>query len=104
MGKDEPGRIERKVVLTKHCEKGYKKLQESVKKSVEETIEEISIRPESGYPLNDRRFKNTDLYSIHCGDFRIVYRFPHDAGELEIWAIAHRSRVYEDLQRYMSVA
>jgi hypothetical protein len=28
----------------------------------------------------------------------------HNPGELEIWAIAHRSHVYEDLQRYRSVS
>ena len=100
MGKDEAGTVKRTVYLTKHCERTYKKLQESVRRTIEKTIDEISVKPELGYPLNDVRFRKEDLYSIHCGDFRIIYRFSHNPGQLEIWAIAHRSHVYEDLQRY----
>jgi mRNA-degrading endonuclease RelE of RelBE toxin-antitoxin system len=104
LGKDEPETVRRKVFLTKHCERAYKKLQESVKRTVQKTIDEISLNPRLGYPLNDRRFKEQDLYSIHCGDFRIIYQFSHNPGELEIWAVAHRSHVYEELERYRSVS
>jgi len=52
--------------------------------------------------LKDRLLK--DLYSIHCGDFRIVYKFNENPGQVEIWAIEHRSHVYEELLRYRSAS
>ena len=104
MGKDGSNPIARRVFLTKHCAKSFQKVQESDRRKIEKTIEEISIRPELGYPLHDAKFKDADLYSIHSGDFRIIYRFSHNPGELEIWAIAHRSHVYDELLRYRSAS
>jgi mRNA-degrading endonuclease RelE of RelBE toxin-antitoxin system len=102
LGEDKGKRIAHKVYFTKRCELRYKKLQDSIKRTVAKTIEEISENPNLGYPLKDRLLK--DLYSIHCGDFRIVYKFNENPGQVEIWAIEHRSHVYEELLRYRSAS
>ena len=87
-----------KVFFTKRCEQRYRKLQESVKKEVGKVIAQISENPHLGYPLKDPILR--ELYSIHAGDFRIVYKFTDDPAEVELWAIEHRSHVYEELLRY----
>lgn len=102
MGEDKGKRVTHKVFFTKRCEQRYKKLQDSIKRIVAKTIEEISENPNLGYPLKDRLLK--DLYSIHCGDFRIVYKFNENPGEVEIWAIEHRNHVYEELMRYRAAS
>lgn len=91
-----------KVFLTKRCEHRYKKLQGSVQLKVGATIEEISSNPNLGYPLKDPVLKG--LYSIHCGDFRIVYKFLDNPAEIEIWAIEHRSHVYDELMRFRTAS
>ena len=102
MGDDSRKHVAHKVFLTKRCEQKYKKLQDSIKRNIAKTVVEISKDPNLGYPLKDPVLK--ELYSIHCGDFRIVYKFRDNPGEIEIWAIEHRSHVYEELMRYRSLA
>lgn len=101
MGDGKGQGITHKVFLTKRCEQRYKKLQASIQRDVAKTIEEISLNPQLGYPLKDRLLK--DLYSIHCGDFRIVYKYTDSPAEVEIWAIEHRNHVYEELMRYQAL-
>lgn len=98
MGIDKGQPIKYKVFLTKRCQHRYRKLQESTKRDVSKIIDEIGSNPLLGYPLKDPVLKN--LYSIHCGDFRIVYKFTTNPAEIEIWAVEHRSHVYEELMRY----
>lgn len=102
MGNDKGQSIARKVVFTRRCEHSYRKLQDSIKRTVDRTISEIALNPSLGYPLEGQRLRG--LYSIHCGDFRIVYKFRDNPDEIELWAIAHRSRVYEDLERFRAVS
>lgn len=91
-----------KVSFTKRCEHRFKKLQESIKKNIAKVIDDLSVNPLIGYPLRDVLLKG--LYSVHAGDFRIVYKFSENPAEIEIWAIEHRSHVYEELMRYRSSA
>jgi mRNA-degrading endonuclease RelE of RelBE toxin-antitoxin system len=102
LGEDKGQPVARRVFLTKRCERSYSKLQDSIKRMVGKTIEEIALNPNLGYSLKDQRLK--DLHSIHCGDFRVVYKFNDNPGEVEIFAIAHRSYVYEELLRYQNSA
>lgn len=87
-----------KVFFTKRCEQRYRKLQDSIKKEISKVIEQISQDPRLGYHLKDLALK--DLYSIHAGDFRIIYKFTDNPAEVELWAIEHRSHVYDELLRY----
>ena len=89
------------VFFTKRCEKRYSKLQASEKREIGRTIEQIQSNPRTGYPLQDPVLK--DLYSIHSGNFRIVYKFTDDPAEIELWAIELRKHVYEELMRYRSI-
>jgi mRNA-degrading endonuclease RelE of RelBE toxin-antitoxin system len=87
-----------RVFFTKRCEQRHRKLQDSVKREVNKVIEEISQNPHSGYPLKDPILKG--LYSIHAGDYRVVYKFTDNPAEIELWAVEHRSHVYDELLRY----
>jgi len=48
LGEDKGKRIAHKVYFTKRCELRYKKLQDSIKRTVAKTIEEISENPNLG--------------------------------------------------------
>lgn len=87
-----------KVYFTKRCEQRYRRLQESVKREVGKTIQAISENPKLGYALKDPVLK--DLWSIHAGDYRIVYKCKDNPAEIELWAVEHRSHVYDELLRY----
>ena len=90
------------VFFTKRCEKRYRKLQTSEKRDIGKTIDQLCSNPRLGYPLQDPVLK--DLYSVHSGNFRIVYKFTDNPAEIELWAIELRKHVYEELMRYRSVA
>ncbi len=87
-----------KVFLTKRCEKRFAKLQDSDKRQVGNVIDQIQANPRSGYPLKDPVLRN--LFSIHAGNFRIVYKFTDNPPEVELWAIELRKHVYDELVRY----
>ncbi len=86
------------VFFTKRCEKRYRKLQTSEKRDIGKTIDQLRSDPRIGYPLQDPVLKA--LYSVHSGNFRIVYKFTDNPAEIELWAIELRKHVYEELMRY----
>lgn len=100
MGSDPKQPLVYKVFLTKRCEKRYARLQESEKRHVGSVIEQIRANPKIGYPLKDPVLR--DLYSVHAGNFRIVYKFTNNPAEIELWAMELRKHVYEELVRYRS--
>lgn len=69
-----------------------------MKRDIGRVIDELSVNPKAGYPLKDPVLK--DLYSIHAGDYRIVYKCTDNPAEVELWAIEHRKHVYEEIMRY----
>ena len=88
-----------KVSFTKRCEKRFRKLDEQVKRRVARTIDELIANPNIGYPLEGQALGG--LFSVHSGDYRIVYKFIRNPPEIEVWAVEHRNRVYEELTRYI---
>ncbi len=101
MGRDTAAPLKYKVFFTKRCERRYDRLQSSDQRQVGLVIDRLSADPKVGYPLKDPVLR--DLYSIHAGDFRIIYKFIEDPDEIELWAIEQRERVYEEIKRYRQV-
>jgi mRNA-degrading endonuclease RelE of RelBE toxin-antitoxin system len=100
MGSSSKQPLAYKVFFTKRCEHRFRKLQDSVKREVGKVIDDLGANPRLGYPLKDPVLK--DLYSIHCAELRIIYKFTDNPAEIELWAIEHRKHVYEELMRYKS--
>ncbi len=69
-----------------------------MKRDIGRVIDELTVNPRAGYSLKDPVLK--DLYSIHAGDYRIVYKFSDNPAEVELWAIEPRKHVYEEMMRY----
>jgi len=87
------------VYFTKRCEKRFGRLDGFTRKRIGKTIDELKTNPNIGYPLEGRVLKG--LLSVHSGDYRIVYRLSNGQRQIEIWAVEHRNRVYEELARYV---
>jgi mRNA-degrading endonuclease RelE of RelBE toxin-antitoxin system len=107
MERDQKGPLIYHVYLTESCAKQYRKLQSSLGRSdnwqrICKKIEEIRSDPQIGDQLTGPFFK--DLFSVHAGDYRVVYKFSHEKTEIEVWGIGHRNRVYEELTRYIKVS
>lgn len=102
MGDNQTEPVTYKVYFTRRCEKRFGKLTGFQQTFISKTIEELRRNPRIGYPLKDPVLK--DLYSVHAGDFRIVYKFREDPAEIELWAIELRKHVYDELMRFRSAA
>lgn len=100
MGDNQTQPVTYKIYFTKRCEKRFGKLTGSQQTFISKTIEELRRNPKIGYSLKDPILK--DLYSVHAGDFRIVYKFRDDPAEIELWAIELRKHVYDELMRFRS--
>jgi mRNA-degrading endonuclease RelE of RelBE toxin-antitoxin system len=87
------------VYLTKRCEKRFRRLDDFTRDRITKTIDEMRANPKVGYPLAGAVLKG--LFSVHSGDYRIVYKISESEREIEIWAIEHRNRVYEEITRYV---
>ena len=98
MGDNETQPITYKVYFTRRCEKRFGKLTRFQQESISKTIENLRGNPRIGYSLKDPVLK--DLYSVHAGDFRIVYKFLDNPAEIELWAIELRKHVYDELMRF----
>jgi mRNA-degrading endonuclease RelE of RelBE toxin-antitoxin system len=87
------------VYFTKRCEKRFRRLDDFTRKRIAKTIDEVKAKPNIGYPLEGPVLKG--LFSVHSGDYRVVYRLSNSQRQIEIWAVEHRNRVYEELARYV---
>ena len=87
------------VYFTKRCEKRFRRLDDFTRKRIAKTIDEMKANPNIGYPLEGSVLKG--LFSVHSADYRIVYRLSNSGRQIEIWAVEHRNRVYEELTRYV---
>ena len=103
MEHDKGKRLSFNVFFTETCLKQYQKLGRSLGNSVEwkrigKRIDEIGFDPTVGELLTGVL---SGLRSVHAGDYRIIYKYLKEAMEIQVWAVGHRNKVYEDLMRYL---
>lgn len=72
--------------------KEFRKLNLDVKHSLIDPINSLSNNP---YSHKSKKLKNTDLYRIRVGDYRIVYHLDHKKKTVIITKIGHRREVYK---------
>jgi addiction module RelE/StbE family toxin len=91
------------VYFTESCAKQFKKLQRALSGSdnfrrISKKLEEIKADPTIGEQLTGVL---KDLCSVHAGDYRIVYKFSAEQLEIQVWAVGHRNKVYDEIMRYL---
>jgi mRNA interferase RelE/StbE len=91
------------VKFIPEAEKDYKSLDGSIKKLVNEKIDNLKDRPYLGEELgNKNNIDLTGFYKIYLAKkkYRIIYRIVKDEIEIiEIWGIGKRDKleIYEDV-------
>lgn len=65
----------------------------SVQQRVRSRLLEIEVEPR----LAGRKLKNREDYRARVGDYRILYYIDDGVQVVNVWRIAHRRDVYEDL-------
>lgn len=83
-----------KVVLEKRAAKDFNNFDQKIKKVILRKIKLLSLHP---LPLgkNITQLKNTDVFRLRVGNYRILYRINNDT--IEIYAIGHRKDIYRKL-------
>ena len=78
------------VKVIPRAEKEIERLDYQVQDRIFEKIESLSFNP---LPNNVIRMKNSSLYRIKVGDYRIIYQIDHET--LYILKVGHRKDVYK---------
>ncbi len=72
--------------------KEFRKLSSEIKRSMLDPIDALSNNP---YSFKTKKLRNTDLYRIRVGDYRIIYQIDDDEKTVLITKIGHRREVYK---------
>lgn len=82
------------VILKKSALKNLQKLSAYDSASIKKILDVLSINP---YPKNAKKLINTDKYRVRVGNYRIIYIIDKGRLIIEVIAIDHRRRVYDQL-------
>ena len=72
--------------------KEFRKLSIEIKRSMIDPIDALSNNP---YSYKTKKLRNTDLYRIRVGDYRIIYQVDKEEKTVLITKIGHRREVYK---------
>jgi len=72
--------------------KEFRKLNIEIKRSMIDPIDALRNNP---YSHKTKKLRNTDLYRIRVGDYRIIYQIDDDEKTVLITKIGHRREVYK---------
>ena len=80
-----------RLVYTPSAQNYLKKIHPSLKQAIRETIEELSLEPFKGKPLQGNK---KGCYSLREGDYRVIYEVHLDDKVVHIIAVGHRKEIY----------
>lgn len=72
--------------------KEFRKLSIEIKRLMIDPIDALNNNP---YSHKTKKLKNTDLYRIRVGDYRIIYQVDNEEKTVLITKIGHRREVYK---------
>jgi len=83
------------ITFKASVEKDFRKLPKDRASQILEVIEGLSDDPT---PKAARKLYGTEgLYRVRVGDYRIIYKTVHEAREIVIFYVRHRSVAYREL-------
>lgn len=85
-----------KIFASKKFQKQFSKLPKHIQKQLNNEIEKLRNDVNIGEPLKKEL---EGLLSLHVKNFRVIYSVKENTIYLAV--VGHRSRVYEDLKRYL---
>jgi len=83
-----------KVQLSSHAVREYRKIDPSVRGSVQSGLDVLQHNPLSGPKIKQLKGRLHDYYRYRVGDYRIVYAVDHKAHAVFVDTIQHRKDVY----------
>ena len=87
-----------KVLFSPHAVRQYKKLEPSVKPSVQAGIDTLQRAPLAGPKIKRLKGRLHTYYRYRVGDYRIVYAFVESERVVYVDYIQHRKDVYREIE------
>ena len=82
-----------KLVFTKAYEEELGKLELNIQKQIDKKIQQLEFRP-----LLGKRLVGYPYWSIHIGDFRVIYKIDNSTETIEVLTILRRKHDYRELK------
>jgi addiction module RelE/StbE family toxin len=86
-----------RIATTPTFERDFKKLDVTVARRVTQKILRLAASPELGQTLRNMPKDLTGLRKFRVGDFRVLYWIDHEHRSVKLYAVGHRSSIYERL-------
>ncbi len=80
-----------RVELTPAAQRDLKRVEVSVARRISQTLAALAEEPR---PFGSRRLRESDLYRVRVGDYRIIYQTRDAILVVLIVRVRHRSEVY----------
>ncbi len=82
------------VLLTPRAARSLRKLERSVGKRIQKSLDELAQNPESGEQLRPSKF-----WKIRLGDYRAIYEIERSQRQVIVLFVGHRKNVYDEFFR-----
>jgi mRNA interferase RelE/StbE len=86
-----------RIVTTPSFERDFKKLDATVARRVSKKILQLAAHPEMGQPLRNMPEDLAGLRKYRVGDYRVLYWVDHELRAVKLYAVGHRSSIYQGL-------
>ena len=81
------------LVFTEKYEEELTKLEIAVQKQIDKKIRQLEFRP-----LLGKRLVGYPYWSIHIGDYRVIYKIDNSSQTIELLTILERKHDYKNLR------
>jgi mRNA interferase RelE/StbE len=81
-----------KLLTTPRFEKDFKKLDKSIRQRVLKKIKNLEMKP---YSFKSLHGKLKGKYSLHVGDYRVIYVINEKEKKVILLTVDHRGRIYK---------
>jgi mRNA interferase RelE/StbE len=86
-----------RVETTPTFERDFKKLDKTIARRVSKKMFHLARHPELGLPLRNMPEDLAGIRKFRIGDYRVLYWADHALRVLKLYAVGHRSNVYQGL-------
>jgi len=87
------------VEYTREAKKRIDKLDTSIKKIIQKSIDSLTRDPYKGKPLS---YELAGLFSYRTSDYRIIYKIEESQLIIIVVTVGHRREIYQKLKEWIS--